>query len=69
MITFSSGLHFGIIVGLIFIGLYMAYEVFNGFRLAYAEYKYNKANRVQIVKPNADMLNQAYEVVWGDSKW
>lgn len=69
MITFSSGLHFGVIVTMIFVVMLFAYEVFNVLRLAYAEYKYNKTNRVQIVKPNADMLNQAYEVVWGDSKW
>lgn len=48
MITFSSGLHFGIIVTMIFVVMLFAYEVFNVLRLAYAEYKYNKEKPIEI---------------------
>jgi len=48
MITFSSGLHFGIIVTMIFIGIYAIYEVFNILRLAYAEYKYREQKPINI---------------------
>ena len=48
MITFSSGLHFGIILAMIFVAIFLAYEVFSGLRLAYAEYKYNKEKPIEV---------------------
>ena len=48
MITFSSGLHFGIIVTMISVVMFLAYEVFNVLRLSYAEYKYNKEKPMEV---------------------
>jgi hypothetical protein len=48
MITFSSGLHFGIIVTMISVVMFLAYEVFNVLRLSYAEYKYNKEKPIEV---------------------
>ena len=48
MITFSSGLHFGIIVTIISVVMFLAYEVFNVLRLSYAEYKYNKEKPIEV---------------------
>jgi hypothetical protein len=48
MITFSSGLHFGIIVTMISVVMFLAYEVFNVLRLSYTEYKYNKEKPIEV---------------------
>ena len=70
MVVFNSLSHFVIIVSMIFIGLYLCYEVFNGIRLAIAEYQYNKRQRVQIFKPSwKNIQRTAYESVWGDDDW